>query len=398
MKYGIWILAMLLASCFIESRGDDLKLRNGKVYSNYLVTYHNSKTFKISFRHSDGSRKNAVIAPEDLPLKLQRKYFWKDPEQVIRKYNMSSIVREFADDLKVDLADLSGKGEHWVRAAIDSHNRDLRGIIAVRGEDADFRVEHIDSNGAWLKVVSVKRSSNLKSGQYIYLHGFKKNTRFFSGNVYPTGCRSNNKKFNNAMIYGATVDRALEISNRYIGNQIRSGADLSKSEAFKKYYSQFADSTSGVGVKKGGGDEQGDKVIYSENDELLSDALFKSGCVKHEKVKTVRFVNSSCSSGRGSCSSGTRSNCSTVVSSSCSGVQSSCPGKKPSQKAELQHKSIVQRNNGHSGNYGVLPEHLAPGRKSGKSIKPIVQRDPGSSVRRGVLPERLMPGKPAVRR
>jgi len=350
------ILIVLGGVCAVQSlMGADLKLADGSVLRNYQIKSVNKNKITILYIKPDGAPDMVVLEPEALPDDLREKLFPaakltapKLPPKPRPEKTLQDRWMNYGDRMQFEIDQLAGDDIAGRRALGQKLFRALRKTIAPRGEVVDVAVVRIAEDGALLKIVGTGKGSKLRSGQLIFVYGVKPANSAFQQKIYPSGDRMDCGDLGQARIYGATVQlacaAAMDFIARYIGDDSfiwpektpQTEAVEKKAEEKTVFESESAPTTivNNYYIK----DDDDSFPIVVDRRPSRRPPPRRPGCRPRPKPGHK-------------------------------------PGPKPAPKPRpnrgtlgnrpvhprIVNSPTVVKNNGHSGNYGVLPRHLAPG-------------------------------------
>jgi hypothetical protein len=213
---------------------------------------------------------------------------------------------------------------------LNKFRKDLYDIIAKEVDTADFTVVETNKQGNVLRVVGSYPDSRFKSGQHIFMVGKCPKTKSFKLKLYPAGFAGKYSKYGNIPVYGSDMTSANAASLKLVAASL--------------------------------GDSQ---LFWPEDDE-------EEPAEKDDEITTVinnyYYTNSN---------DDDWDDWIWVVPHRPHGPRpphKPLPPHKPHPKPpkplpprprpvvqEMVKKPLIVKNEGHSGNYGMLPKHVIPG-------------------------------------
>lgn len=219
-------LTLLFAWAAFSLNGADLVDKDGRLYRNFRIREVSNGRAAILYTLADGSPEIAYLPVSKLPDELQRQYPMSSEKAVSRSRNWQSgrTLREklnlAAQQLDGDLKRLPA-GDHAGRRALAGKlYSQLENMLAGYGETVDLQFVSGDRNGSLVRVVGTGVKSQLRSGQYLFMHQSKFSQKSFRMKVYPAGDVINYGKYGRIAIYGESTAKAAEAAGNYIAGRV----------------------------------------------------------------------------------------------------------------------------------------------------------------------------------
>ncbi len=224
---GVASVVLLLCTAF-GTFAADLKTKNGNLYGNYKIKKVSGGTVSIAFILPDGSPDIAEIPFDELPdeLRAQLPGIRTAPARSAAgntaaptPIGFDANLTTLGNNLTVELAKLQ-PDDRGGRAALAVQTRNLVAQLIPRfAQEADFQFISSDSTGILLKVVGTGQGAAFRSGQYIYLYGAARPAyRNFHQKIYPGGRSITYANYGTMPVYGATEEQAREVALDFLGN------------------------------------------------------------------------------------------------------------------------------------------------------------------------------------
>ena len=173
---AVGILAVMISAAMVC--GDDLRLKNGKVYKNYRIKSIQNGVAEVLFLSDDNKPDSVRVSQTVLPDEVLKKY-----SALIKDQSLGRQMPGWVKGLEKSLSALDEKERAKRSLLLTGFRKQLAEAIAKEADMADFTVVANDKNGAVAQVVGSYPDSKFKSGQYVFIAG--KSIREF-----PIECKS----------------------------------------------------------------------------------------------------------------------------------------------------------------------------------------------------------------
>lgn len=219
----------LLSFCVLAAlslNAADLVDKDGRLYRNFRIREVNNGRAAILYNLADGSPEIAYVPLSKLPEELQRQYpAYRNPApEKPKKWQSGRTLREklnlAARQLEYDIKQLPAGNQANKRALAHKLSVQLENVLAGYGETADLQLVSAERNGSLVRVVGTGVKSQLRSGQYLYMHQsqFKRNA--FRMKIYPAGDVMNHSKYGRIAIYAESTAKAAAAAGDYIAGRV----------------------------------------------------------------------------------------------------------------------------------------------------------------------------------
>ncbi len=348
------VVGMLLLIDFCVC-GANLKLKNGRIYKNYQVYSIEKEYLLVYYDHADGSKKLVSVPVKLLPDNLQKKYF-NISQKSTQIRQSEKVVRNIAERMKRDLSKLPADDLQMRRALAGRISRELQMQLNGCGEKAEFSVVATDQKGVYAKVVGTGEKGELNSGEVIYIYGYKPQYSVFSRKVYPAGCKMQSGSYGRIAVYGDSIEDACKMSQDHIGNLLGDATLFLSEDDIRALQSESVPGAQGPAgqptvVNNYYITEDGNGGYYDGRERVV--VIDRGGGGRRPPHNPSQKPPHR--PGRND------------------KIYGSLANPPVSKRRPPWRRPTIQRNEGHSGRYGVLPEKYAPGpvRQNNRPQPPI---------------------------
>ncbi|MBE6366415.1 MAG: hypothetical protein E7052_00710 [Lentisphaerae bacterium] len=355
----------------VQLSGADLVLNDGRIYKNYRIKSVNNNIATVVYTLPDGTPDVVYLNAADLANAPAARVQPPAGSPGAAKKNTAAKKRKSWRSAKTLRGKLMAAGEQlyddvnalpandWAgRSAMANRMRSqIQRVIAGMSEVADFKLIAANQNGALLRVVGTEPGAKFKSGQHIFVQNLSPRSRTFKLRVYPGGEIINYGNYGNVMVYADNDAAACDIAVGYIGNYLGDNTIFNPLPPAAAAGNPVFP-THDQGLANGEQPPQNTVInnYYIEDDNRVPVVVWRNGGNRKpgKPGKPQRPPEKR------------------PEPPQKPGRPDMAPGKQPHKPEPPEpekkrptykwSKSSVNKNSGHSGNYGVLPEWAVPGK------------------------------------
>lgn len=335
---AVGILAVMISAAMVC--GDDLRLKNGKVYKNYRIKSIQNGVAEVLFLSDDNKPDSVRVSQTVLPDEVLKKY-----SALIKDQSLGRQMAGWVKVLEKSLSALDEKERAKRSLLLAGFRKQLAEAIAKEADMADFTVVANDKNGAVAQVVGSYPDSKFKSGQYVFIAGKYPEVKSFKLKVYPVGFSGQYGKYGTLWIYAASQEKANKTALQLVA------ASLGDMDLFEADSDDDDDSKENFSRNEAAGQIVNNYFYYDDDNDL--DGWYWVVPRRPHGPKP-----------HGPRPHGPRPHRPKPHGPKPHGPKPLPPlPPRPgvgSNYEQLKGPTVV-KNNGHSGNYGLLPKHLIPG-------------------------------------